>query len=190
MKTPSEDLIQDLIERTRQTLNATENLKQEPIDLLNWKPAPERWSVLECIEHLNLYGDFYLPEIARRIRESQKPAEPYFSAGLLGDYFAKSMLPKEKLNKMKTFDDKNPNGSDLSLYTIDRFIAQQKELLVLLNKSRSVSLNKTKTSISISKLITLRLGDTIRVVIYHNQRHLVQANKVLSLQASPELLKV
>ncbi|WP_421895817.1 DinB family protein [Marinoscillum sp.] len=189
MKTLSEDLIQDLIERTRQTLNATEILKQEPFDLLNWKPAPERWSVLECIEHLNLYGDFYLPEIARRIRESQKPAEPYFKPGLLGDYFAKSMLPREKLNKMKTFADKNPNASDLTIDSMDRFISQQKELLVLLNKSRSVSLSKTKTAISISKLITLRLGDTFRVVIYHNQRHLVQANKVLNLQAKPEVVK-
>ncbi|RXM56703.1 hypothetical protein BOQ60_25350, partial [Chryseobacterium sp. CH1] len=31
-----------------------------------------------------------------------------------------------------------------------------------------IDLEKTKTSISISKLIKLKLGDTFRFVIYHN----------------------
>jgi hypothetical protein len=90
------------------------------------------------------------------------------------------MLPKEKLNKMKTFKDKNPSGSDLKVDTIDRFIAQQKEMLDLLDKARSVDLNKTKTSISITKFLKLKLGDTFRVIIYHNQRHLLQAEKAIA----------
>jgi hypothetical protein len=32
-----------------------------------------------------------------------------------------------------------------------------------------------KTSISISSFIKLRLGDTLRLVVYHNWRHLIQA---------------
>ena len=80
---------------------------------------------------------------------------------------------------MKTFNDKNPIGSKLDKLTIERFILQQKEMLNLLEKSKKIDLNKTKTAISISKFIKLKIGDTLRVVIYHNERHLVQANKVL-----------
>ncbi|MGB3549023.1 MAG: hypothetical protein WBA17_18760 [Saprospiraceae bacterium] len=36
-------------------------------------------------------------------------------------------------------------------------------------------MNRTKTAVSITKLIRLRLGDTLRVVVYHNQRHVAQA---------------
>ena len=86
---------------------------------------------------------------------------------------------KEKLNKMKTFKDKNPLGSKLDKSTIERFISQQEQVLNLLDKSRKIDLSKTKTAISISKLIKLRIGDTFRVVIYHNERHLVQAEKIL-----------
>lgn len=89
------------------------------------------------------------------------------------------MLPKEKLNKMKTFKDKNPIGSGLDKRTIERFINQQEQLLNLLDKSKEIDLNKIKTAISISKWIKLKLGDTFRVVIYHNDRHIVQANKIL-----------
>lgn len=169
----------DLVERTRQNINLAEQLKQNGQSALNWRPAPESWSVLECIEHLNLYGDFYLPEIEQRIRESEHKPDEIFKSGLLGNYFALSMLPKEKLNKMKTFKDKNPLGSELEPKVIDRFINQQFKILDLLNEAREVSLTKTKCSISISKWLKLRLGDTFRVVIYHNQRHLVQAERVI-----------
>jgi hypothetical protein len=66
------------------------------------------WNVLECLEHLNLYGDFYLPEIRKRIVESSFPPGEYFKSGWLGDYFVKSMEPGKTMKKMKTFKDKDP----------------------------------------------------------------------------------
>lgn len=183
MKTKSEYLINDLMELTRQNESAAEKIRQEPIEILNWREDAGQWSVLECIEHLNLYGDFYLPEIENRLSTTKyaKPEE-IFNSGFIGNYFAKMMLPKEKLNKIKTFKDKDPIGSSLDKSTIDKFINQQNTCLELLNKARKVSLNKTKTAISISKLIKMKLGDTFRVLIYHNQRHLLQAEKVLEKQ--------
>ncbi len=181
MKISSKVLIEDLVNRSKDNLNQAEQLMQQELEVLNWKASTEKWSVLECIEHLNRYSDFYLPEIQRRMSQAQKsPADATFKSGLLGNYFAKSMLPKEKLNTMKTFQSMNPAGSQLDKTTLAKFIAQQKELLDLLNRAREINLTKTKTAISISKLIKLRLGDTFRVLIYHNQRHIVQANKVLA----------
>lgn len=43
---------------------------------------------------------------------------------------------------------------------------------------KNIDLNKTKTAISISKWFKLKLGDTFKVVIYHNERHIAQARKV------------
>ncbi len=185
MRTTSNELIEDLISRTKSNINAVEQLKTVPEKELNRKENPGSWSVLECIEHLNLYGDFYLPEIRRRIAEgvSAGPA-PEFKSGLLGNYFAVSMLPKEgTLNKMKTFKDKDPAGSSLNKEVLRRFTDQQKEMLDLLNMARKVNLTRVKTAISISWLLKLRLGDTFRVVIYHNQRHILQAERVLRKQS-------
>lgn len=179
MKIESENLILDLIERTRININQAEKFSVLPNEKTNWRPEQNSWSILECFEHLNLYGDFYIPEIKMRIENSKIDSKIKFKSGILGNYFAKSMLPKEKLNKMKTFKDKNPIGSALDKNTIERFIIQQEQILSLLDKSRAIDLNKTKTAISISKWIKLKIGDTFRVVVYHNERHIVQANKIL-----------
>ncbi|MEX0811359.1 MAG: DinB family protein [Chitinophagales bacterium] len=179
MRIKSEKLIEDLIERTRANLNEVEKLKNQPDAALNWKSKPESWSVLECIQHLNLYADYYNPEISKRINEKQHPSEENYKSGLSGNYFANMMLPREKPNKMKTFRDKNPLHSKLDRSVLDAFIHNQITMIELLNKSRSVSLNKTKCNISITKWLKLKLGDTFRVVIYHNQRHILQANKAI-----------
>lgn len=179
MKIATEILIADLVERTRQNLNDAEALKQITLNELNNKVDPKSWSALECIEHLNLYGDFYLPEIERRIVNGKIKPSDNFTSGMLGNYFAKALLPKEKLNRMKTFKDKDPAGSKLNLSTLAKFIDQQKKTLELLEKAKAVNLTKIKTAISITSLIKLRLGDTFRVLIYHNQRHLKQARNAI-----------
>ncbi|HAA14876.1 MAG TPA: hypothetical protein DCE41_25575 [Cytophagales bacterium] len=183
MKIAQDALLDDLVARTQEILEQAKFLQSLPEDVLMAKPDAETWSVLECLEHLNRYGRFYLPEIKQRI-QGGKPVQPAFRSSWLGEYFAKSMLPKEKLNRMQTFTNMNPVGSSLDLSVLDEFVEQQHTMLRLLEAARQVSLKRTKTAISISKRIRLRLGDTFRVVVYHNQRHLVQAQGMADLFSS------
>ncbi|WP_442267403.1 DinB family protein [Tenacibaculum sp. ZS6-P6] len=175
----SEKLITDLIGKTKKNIKTAEKFNNLHIEKLNWRFDKNSWSILECFEHLNLYGDFYIPEIQKKIDSSTTKPKENFKSGILGNYFAKSLQPKEELNKMKTFKDKNPIGNELNNHTIERFILQQEQILKLLNKSKKIDLNKIKTAISISNLIKLKIGDTFRVLIYHNERHLIQANNIL-----------
>lgn len=174
-------LIQNLLLLTEQNIKSAQKFKSLSIEQLNQKPNPEQWSILECLEHLNLYGDYYLPAIEKTMRDvKNESASVMFRSGVLGNYFANLMLPKEngQLKKMKSPDDKNPVHSQLGYTTIERFLKQQELLKKLLDLGKTKDLTKLKTPISISKWIKLRLGDTFRFVVYHNQRHIAQAEKV------------
>jgi len=179
MKISSAQLILDLQNTVRNAIQTAENLKNKPENELNFRTSENSWSALECLAHLNRYGNFYIPEITRRISASKTSAQPIFTSGILGNYFANSMLPKEKLNTMKTFKSMNPIHSQLNKSTVNEFISQQQQILELLEKAKNIDLNRTKTGISISSWIKLKLGDTFRFVINHNLRHLVQAERVL-----------
>jgi DinB superfamily len=178
MKTQSETLILDLIETTRLNLNFVEVLKQRKDAELNWRKHPESWSVLECLEHLNLYGHFYILEIEKTILNSKHKNEIGYKSGLLGNYFAESMLPKQQPNKMKTFKDKNPLNSNLDRKVIEVFINQQIKIIDLLNQSKTESLSSNKVSISLTKWVKLQLGDTFRFLINHNLRHIKQIENI------------
>lgn len=181
MKIQINELLNELKNITNNNLNRAQSLQNLGIEKLNFRASENSWSILECLEHLNFYGQFYLPEIENRIKESQfKATKSEFKSGILGNYFANMILPKAKLNKMKTLKTANPIHQLLDKSVIGVFINQQHKMLELLEKAKSVDLEKTKTSISISKLIKLKLGDTFRFVIYHNLRHIKQAENVLN----------
>lgn len=188
MKQTTDELIEELKKRTQFCIDSAINrFKPLTQNQVNWKPDPERWSIGECLEHLNLYGDYYIPTIQEAIKNGAdtKPVDK-FKSGWLGNYSANAMLPKDGAvtNNMKTLKDKNPAFSSLPKNVVDRFIDQQKEILKLLEKSQSVNLMKVRVSISIGKFIKFKLGDTFRFIIYHHIRHILQAEKVYE-----ELLK-
>lgn len=183
MKTTTNILTTDLLARIDSVIDRAKRLRESGIEKLNAKKAPAQWSALECIEHLNLYGDFYLPEIEKQLDSASKaPANAVFKSGVIGNYFAGLMQKnkKGKLKKMKAPKDKTPAVSVLTLVTIERFLKQAEKLKQLMTRAALVDLTKTKTAISLTKLIRLRLGDTLRFVVYHMERHLDQAERAVS----------
>lgn len=181
MKVNRETLISQLTETTKQNLNQLQELKELSKEQLNFKANPDSWSVLECVKHLNIYGDFYLPEIEKSIECAFSSDKKTFKAGVLGNYFVKMIEPKEKLNNMKTMSKFNPSGSSLTVEELTIFEQQQYKTLDLLSKALDVDLAKNKTKTSLSNLINMRLGDTLRFVIAHNQRHLNQASRIVKV---------
>lgn len=184
MKIESSLLIAEMLQITDKSTVVARKLQSLSDLQLNFKQNTSTWSILECIEHLNRYGDYYLPEIQNQIlAQKGGQASPIFKSGLLGNYFAGLMQAKDgKMKKMKSPKDKDPSHSKLTRMTIDRFLKQQELLHSLLLQSKKVDLQRTKTAISLSKLIRLRLGDTFRFFVYHIERHVLQAERVCEMQ--------
>ena len=170
----SEKLLDLLSERINGFIMVAEKLSHYDLPQLNWRPSPNSWTILECLEHLNLYGEFYLPQIERKIRTSTTKSELDFEPGFLGNYFAQSILPTKNSKKIKTFKVNNPIHQKIDKSAIEKFITQQNQLIDFLQDSRAVSLNKVKITTSISSLINLKLGDTFLFLTNHIERHLNQ----------------
>ena len=139
---------------------------------LNWKPAPEAWSILECFEHLNRYNRFYNAELERALARSARPAA--FQPGWLGNYFVQSISPGNT-KPMKTMKHLNPLGSKLGVKVLEEFLAHQRHLLELLGKAKGANLNQRLVKVEILPLLRLKTGDAFRFVVAHEQRHLQQA---------------
>ncbi|MBV7530696.1 DinB family protein [Chitinophaga sp. sic0106] len=184
MTIPVEQLLSELENMTKQNISFVQHIRQQPETLWQQRPTNGGWTMLECIEHLNRYGNFYIPEINRRIQASTHAPALLFKSGKIGNYFAEMMLPKAKPNNMKTFKAMNPQHALLGKDTLDTFLQQQQQLLEILQRCRHTNLTKVRTAISITPLLKLRLGDTLRVVIYHNLRHIKQAEKIAAYNSS------
>ena len=180
-------LIDDLQQQTENFLNeAIQQWQMLPPTTMLHKEAPEKWSAAQCLMHLNSYGDYYLPAIARSIDEAlskQWVSTEDFKSSWLGNFFTGMMLPKDAagtVKKMKAPKNHTPLANDNSDAAIATFIDQQEKMLQLLERARAINLRKAKTPISISRFIMLPVGDTFRFLIAHNYRHILQAKRAIA----------
>jgi hypothetical protein len=173
------ELIHQLIEQTKHHILIIKGLKTKDITILTGKSDDHSWSVLECIEHLCRYADYYLPVISKAIQHANVGHEDSeFHSGWLGNYFAESMLPNSpKSKKMDTFKSMNPRFGELRKDVLIQFENQLQEIIILLEQSRNKKALQKRIPISISKLIRIKTGDAFRFVINHHERHLQQALK-------------
>lgn len=176
----SEALYQELESCLNRAFQYVDFFKSQPIDELNQQPNSESWSALACLDHLNQYATFYLPEIKKAIQTSSFQHQPQFKPGILGNYFANSMrIKNDSVKKMKSPKAKIPVQSTFDFTTLNQFENELQQLKDLIQQSKHVDLSKTTCSISLTPLIKLKLGDTLLFYTLHIQRHLWQANRAM-----------
>ncbi len=137
------------------------------------------WSIAQCLEHLNSYGDYYLPEINKALIRSQDVApKTTYKSGWLGACFTKMMDPASA-KKMQAFKNHIPAVNLDPDEVVARFIAQQETMLLYLNSARKTDIGATRIPISITKLVRLKTGDVFQFCVAHDARHIAQAKRNL-----------
>ncbi len=156
-----------------------------------WQAAPNQWSVLQCLEHLNLVSKHYITEMQKKVDgaiEQGITSNQYFKRGFIGKRMTKSMKPKENgaiPNPVQTFKNFNPINlppiEDVQA-VLDQFAQDQQVFLEVLEKAAMVDLNKVKIT-SLLRFLKLKLGDAIEFYLAHEARHMLQAQRVLEARA-------
>jgi hypothetical protein len=181
-KITSNTLLQNLQDDVRKIIFSANQLQQYPQDLLMKQAEPNAWSVAQVLEHLNIYSRYYIEAIEKQLHRNQTTANNIFVSGWMGNYFTNLMMPtKENIIVKKMKAPKNaipsfqPNTNDM----LTECISHQHHLLNLLTIAESVNLNTNRIPTSLSKIIKLKLGDTFRFFVAHEQRHFLQIANVL-----------
>lgn len=187
----STELLETLRNDVEQLLSRVEDIKKMSDTSLNEQPSPGKWSIAQVLEHLNSYNRYYLPEIKQSLSKKTN-FKPVFKPGLFGNYFTNMMAPKDRkvTNKMKAPKDHTPAEKLDAQKVIAAFIDGQQRLLQLLKMAEKADIGKLKVPISISRFIKLKLGDTFRFLIAHQQRHFLQIENILvhSAQNQPRIV--
>jgi hypothetical protein len=164
-------------------LRVTVETEFRPLDdaLLQFKPGPTSWSILECLEHLNRYSRFYNAELAAALvkQASLKPASGsrQVEFSWLGRKSYEAVRP-ENIRASKTLRRMNPGNSHLSRAVLEEFLRHQINLASLLEKATGIDLNQKAVRIEFFRLLKLKVGEAFQFVVAHEQRHVQQALRV------------
>lgn len=165
---------------------ATDEFYYQDEKSLQHKPAPDKWSAIQCFEHINLVSAYYIREIRKGIELAHpepNAQQKIFKPGLIGGYMKRSMEPKdgEIKGKMKTFTSVKPlaDREDGAIVVGSKvfadFVADLEEFERLIEKSRAFDIQRIKITSLIGKMVRFKLGDCFLFLNAHTDRHLLQA---------------
>ena len=164
----------DLVEREFATLTEEQ---------LRWKPAPNQWSIVECLQHLNLAERFYIHNIQHKVALIGLVQENPRSQTLVSDWPGKVMLfmadPQAKIKLPAPGIIYPRKAADLMPDAVVRqFLDLQTLLNTLLDKAIYLDWNREKVMSLFGNWLKLRLGDAFRMLVAHTERHVNQAMRV------------
>ena len=186
-------LLEQLQSDVREILLQCTALQSSKTQDLSQEPQPGKWSVAQVLEHLNIYARYYIHAIENSLHRNQTGPSVNFTPGWLGNYFTNLMKPTEDKtikSKMKAPANAVPSAQPDAVAMLTEFINHQHHLLNLLQIARTANLDYNRIPISLTRLIKLKLGDTFRFFIAHEQRHFLQIQNTLKQveQNSPSVL--
>ena len=166
------DSLEEQVERhLQEAVRVFQNLPESTL----LRPAPDGgWSIAQCLDHLNSYGHYYLPQLEKGLAQSTS-AGGTFKSTWLGSYFTQMMNPQTGTRKYKAFKDYTPERALDAPAVVAEFIRQQEVLLRYFARARTADLNAVWIPVSIFRWVKLKLGDVLQFLIAHNERHLQQA---------------
>ena len=178
----------ELIEQSQNEINENKinagkffGLSQEQ---MNWQPAPGKWSIAQCMEHVNIVSRHYLKYMNFNTAIKTMEDMEYkagFPGGLLTRIFSKTPS-KLRLKTTKSFSPQNNlNGMEI----LKEFISNQEKMLHLADQTVGYDLNRNKVPSPAGSFIKFRFGDVLNLDTKHTARHLFQAGNVMKAAGFP-----
>lgn len=145
----------------------------------NWRPSSARWSIGQCIQHLNITLERYLPGRDNAMstgRSLGRVAEGPFVASLFERWFIRLMEPPVR-RRFKT----SPAFVGAAELPLESTLATWEQLHGRLARLTTASEGLDRRRINVRSQfapISLSIGATFVVLLAHERRHLWQAREV------------
>lgn len=150
-----------------------------PEELGAWRPAPQAWSVAECLDHLATADRVYLAAMrpaATRARMAGRCRRGPATSGLIGGWFARSLEPPPRpLLKMKAPRKIRPRPEPPLGAAYAAYVTAHRDAVAFLHDNADLDLARTRFPNPFVPGIRFSLATGLHVIASHERRHLWQA---------------
>jgi len=143
-------------------------------------PGPGRWSIAECVIHLNITSERFIPIVDDAIREGREMgvlATAPLRRDLVGWLLAKWLEPPYRM-RSKTTAPFVPGRIEPMADVLERFDYLQGELLVRIDRAQGLPLERLRVVSPFNAKVRYNLYSAFRLLPVHQRRHLWQAENV------------
>lgn len=151
----------------------------------NKRPAPNRWSAAECVEHLNLTSNAYVPLLRDAVARAKKiggAPRKHYRRDPLGWFMSMMIGPVRHLGtfrlvRVKTTPRFVPKAGRSRSETLSDFVRLQAELAALIRSGDQLPLAQVKIISPFGERMKYSAYSALVIVARHQHRHLEQAEE-------------
>ncbi|GEO05677.1 hypothetical protein AAE02nite_33410 [Adhaeribacter aerolatus] len=153
---------------------------------LNWKPAEDSWSISQCLDHIIKTNHQYFP-VFEAVSQGRKKRTIWEMLPVLPGFWGRMMLKalSSTSKKYKSPAIFRPSVSNIPDSIVADFVRHQQNLTRLIKATDHVNHEKTIVTSPASFLITYTLKDCINICAVHEERHFLQAKRVMKQKGFP-----
>jgi hypothetical protein len=152
---------------------------------LNWKPRPDIWSVGQCLEHLCVASEVYLPAISAALDNSPTGIAQEITPGWFGRWFIRNYIEPSAETKRAKAPRKIAPGAQIDAAILDRFLENNEKLREVIDRARACDVNRIRFRNPFVPLLRFTVGTGFEILSKHEQRHLLQAERVRGTSGFP-----
>jgi DinB superfamily len=170
---------QELLDARERARHLSEGLSDT---LWATSPGPAQWSIAECVTHLNITSERYIPIIDDAIREGRQSGVKQTSPprrDFMGWLLARMLEPPYRL-RMKTTAPFVPARIENMGDVLERFDYLQGELLVRIDRAQGLALERLRVVSPFNAKVKYNLYSALKLIPVHQRRHLWQAERTRS----------
>jgi len=154
--------------------------RKVPLEQWSRRRNPARWSVSECVAHLNLTSEAYLPLLQRGVveaRELDRPGPSRYRRDVAGWLLWATMGPPVRIRTRTT-----AAFIPAALATPDALVAEferwQDALMAVLHAASGLPLGEVRIASPFNPRLRYNLYACLTILARHQHRHLWQAEHV------------
>jgi len=145
---------------------------------LNWQPMAGSWSVGQCLEHLCIMNETYMPAISAALEAKPNSPVEQITPGWFGGWFLRNFVEPSPNGRRASAPSKIRPGAKVDLSVIDRFLADNKSCRELIVRARAKDVNRIRFWNPFVPGLRFTVGTGLEIIVSHEQRHLLQAERV------------
>jgi len=145
---------------------------------LNWRPNQDAWSVGQCLEHLRVTNEVYLPAITASLTAHPLVAVKDITPGWFGRWFIRNYIEPSSESKRARAPKKIAPGTQVDPRILDLFIASNQAARELVRRASDYDVNRIRFRNPFFPVLRFTVGTGLEIVSRHQRRHLLQAERV------------
>jgi hypothetical protein len=148
------------------------------VEQLNWHAEPAIWSIGQCLDHLRVANVVYGRAIEEALTRPPTGPVDEITPGWFGRWFIRTQIEPSASTKKGKAPKKIVPMATVDATILDQFLKSNNASRQLLDRAQAYDVNRVRFVNPFVSMIRFTIGTGFEILTKHEDRHLLQAERV------------